>query len=1631
MRWFRWLAGVAPVVLLIVNTFAAGAVQSTPLPSSVDGLVSGTASGLPITFKGFVRVIDGDTIEVLLNGRRAGIGIVGVDAPQGNTACGRAATQLLRQLVAGGVKLEDDPDPTLRLDASKRRLFHLSTLTGGPIDQALVNAGDAKSDGRGADRSSLASLEGAAKGANTGCLWGPPSIGNKLSSIVTDNSQLPPAVESVAAPTTFQTGFVQDVVTGGLVAPTAMTMLPDGRMLIAEKNGIVRLFKNGAIQATPFIDLRDRVNDYWDHGLLGMAVDPNFATNGYIYLLYTYENNSLQYDGTKTARLARYTAVGDAAAPTTESVVLGTVVGASCQDFPAGTDCIPSDGPSHGVGALKFAPDGTLFATVGESGSFNFVDDLSLRAQDIDSLAGKVIHITTTGAGLASNPFYNGSTGANRSKVWAMGVRNAYRFDIDPVSGVPYVGDVGWDTKEEIDAAVAGANLGWPCYEGNAQQPGFAPKTVCQALYAQGTSAVRFALYEYDHCQLFCGSTAVTGGVFYTGTTYPAQYRGLYFFGDYGQGFIRYLRADASHNLVPGSVGELATSADGPVDFKMGLDGNIYYLAINAGELRRIRYNASTSSYLSDLAWTSMTNGWGPAEKDKSNGEQGAGDGNTLTLNGTTYAKGLGVHAASDIRYAVGSTCSTFTAQVGVDDEVGTGGSVDFQVFGDTTQLYDSGVLTGASATKSVSVDVTGRTTLRLVVTDGGNGVNYDHGDWADAQLACAGDTTPPTVTTIFPADGATGVAQASSLAATFSEPVDPSTITASTFSVAKGATAVAATVSYDIPSNTATLNPTADLEPATVYTATVKGGLTGVKDVVGNPLAVDKVWTFTTAAVAGNVTYLSDLTWTSMTNGWGPVEKDRSNGDLLAGDGAILTLNGQTFAKGLGAHATSDVRYAVGSCRTFTAQVGVDDEVGSNGSVIFQVYADLSKVFDSGLMTGATATKSVSVDLTGATTLRLVVTDGGNGIDYDHADWADAKFDCIGAPPPPLIFGPPTSFPSGTNTHGVAIADLNGDGKWDIVGGNAGANNVGIRLGNGDGTFGAVTTFAVGTTPKNVAVGDLNGDGKLDIVTADQDSSTMSVLLGNGAGGFGTATAYPMCSRPHDAGIGDFNGDGKPDVAVVCWGGQAVSIRLGNGDGTFGPKVDYPVGAFPLSVTIADFDRDGKLDLAVANNGGASVSILRGVGDGTFVLAANLAVAPGPHSIRSADLNGDGKIDLVTADQASDQVSVLLGNGNGTFNPSLSYLTGKSPRGVAVGDVNGDGKLDLVTANTGSNYPTCCSPGGNTVTVLLGNGDGTFGIGTPYTAGTTPFNVALADLDGDNDLDLVSANWDSGDITVLKNISVSGPDTTPPTVTAVVPLAGATGVGVATIVSATFSEAIDPATVSTSTVTLAKAGTAVAASVTYDGASKTVSLDPTATLEAGVTYTATVKGGASGVKDLAANALVADKVWTFTTAAAAGGTTSYVSDLTWTSMTNGWGPVEKDKSNGEQAAGDGHTLTLNGTTFAKGLGTHAASDVRYALNGCTSFTAQVGVDDEVGANGSVAFQVFGDTTKLYDSGVMTGATATTSVSVDLTGKTSLGLVVTNGGDNLNYDHGDWADAKVTCGNTPPVPTITSAHRRR
>jgi hypothetical protein len=251
-------------------------------------------------------------------------------------------------------------------------------------------------------------------------------------------------------------------------------------------------------------------------------------------------------------------------------------------------------------------------------------------------------------------------------------------------------------------------------------------------------------------------------------------------------------------------------------------------------------------------------------------------------------------------------------------------------------------------------------------------------------------DTTPPAVTATSPSTGASAVTTTTSVSASFSEPLAAASVTGSAFKLtpAGSTTKVTASVAYDTQTRTATLKPSAGLAAGTTYVATVAS----VKDLAGNTLASPVSWSFTTAD-AGSI-YLSDLAWVSATNGWGPVERDMSNGEQAAGDGHTLTLNGVTYAKGLGVHANSKITYSLSGKRwkTFRADVGLDDEVTATGRVVFRVYVDGRKVFDSGTMTPSTATKRLSVSVSGHKQLQLVVDASGSPDDYDHADWAAAQ---------------------------------------------------------------------------------------------------------------------------------------------------------------------------------------------------------------------------------------------------------------------------------------------------------------------------------------------------------------------------------------------------------------------------------------------------------------------------------------------------------------------------------------------------------------------------------------------------------------------------------------------------------------
>jgi hypothetical protein len=343
------------------------------------------------------------------------------------------------------------------------------------------------------------------------------------------------------------------------------------------------------------------------------------------------------------------------------------------------------------------------------------------------------------------------------------------------------------------------------------------------------------------------------------------------------------------------------------------------------------------------------------------------------------------------------------------------------------------------------------------------------------------------------------------------------------------------------------------------------------------------------------------------------------------------------------------------------------------------------------------------------------------------------------------------SSYATGTSSRSVAWVDFNGDGKLDLVLANRGDNTVSVLLGVGDGTFQKQVTYATGVQPGSVAVGDFNGDGKLDLVVTNYSDNTVSVLLGKGDGTFQAQKTYATGTGPSVVAVGDFNGDGKQDLVVANYNDNSISVLLGKGDGTFQTPVAFASGGYPSFVAVGDFNGDGRLDVVVSDANDNTVSVLLGNGDGTFQTRQTFAVGSVPYSVAVADLNDDGKLDLVVADSGYNPnftdnfpkyVSVLLGNGDGTFQKQQSYQVGNEPFSVAVSDINGDGKLDLAVANRLD----------NTVSTLIGNGDGTFQPQVIYATGSGPTSIVAADFNGDGRPDLAVADLNDNTVTLFVN---------------------------------------------------------------------------------------------------------------------------------------------------------------------------------------------------------------------------------------------------------------------------------------
>jgi glucose/arabinose dehydrogenase len=450
---------------------------------------------------------------------------------------------------------------------------------------------------------------------------------------------MPPGHSRPAQAAPAPAGFAQQVVLSGLTRPTKLVFSPDGRIFVAQKNGIIKVFDSFSDPTpTVFADLRPQVYDLEDMGLIGLALPPNFPTDPYVYVSYSYDGvingpPSTYQDACavignclSSSRVSRLKASGDVMVGA-EKVLL--------HDW-----CTQID--SHSIGDLGFGPDGALYVTGGDGASATFTDygqagnpvnpcgdppapagaaltpptaeGGGLRAQDIRTpadktgLSGTLIRINpSNGLALPNNPLA-GNADLNNRRIIAYGLRNSFRWSFRPGTNEVWAGDVGWRTWEEINRIVPPTtktiqNYGWPCYEGNNPQNGYnaANLNLCESLYNAPIGTVTPPYYTYAHSQQVAagdgcpiGGSAPGGVAFYpaTGGSYPATYAGALFFADYARGCIWAMRAGANGLPDPANVVAFSSSAISPVDLEIGPDHDLYYVDLTGGTIRRFHYSS-------------------------------------------------------------------------------------------------------------------------------------------------------------------------------------------------------------------------------------------------------------------------------------------------------------------------------------------------------------------------------------------------------------------------------------------------------------------------------------------------------------------------------------------------------------------------------------------------------------------------------------------------------------------------------------------------------------------------------------------------------------------------------------------------------------------------------------------------------------------------------------------------------------------------------------------------------------------------------------------------------------------------------------------------------------------------------
>ena len=342
--------------------------------------------------------------------------------------------------------------------------------------------------------------------------------------------------------------FTSAVAVSGLSQPTDMAFAPDGRIFISEKAGALKTAAPGSATASNALQLS--VYTGGENGLLGLALDPQFASNGLIYLFYTANAGSLNPPPSPANRVSRFTVSGSSVLPGSEQILLDRQI---------------ITGGNHSAGCLQFGPDGKLYVSTGDAGA-------SANSQDLGNLNGKILRLNPDGTVPNDNPFF-GQAG-RRPEIYCYGLRNPFKFSFRPGTNLLYIGDVGQSSWEEINVGLPGGNYGWPLHEG----PGSSAGTLLPA-YSYPTGA---------------NAGTVIAGVFLTGANYPAEYRGDFYFGDFMRSELHRLDVTANNTVSSSArfgpsegLGDIANSV---VDIAQGTDGDLYVLSFLRGDATRIEF---------------------------------------------------------------------------------------------------------------------------------------------------------------------------------------------------------------------------------------------------------------------------------------------------------------------------------------------------------------------------------------------------------------------------------------------------------------------------------------------------------------------------------------------------------------------------------------------------------------------------------------------------------------------------------------------------------------------------------------------------------------------------------------------------------------------------------------------------------------------------------------------------------------------------------------------------------------------------------------------------------------------------------------------------------------------------------